>query len=103
MRFFYHQRCLVTPRAPSKIAWLAWLLKSRRVTKRTYWHVNGTMDRMQVHSAVRERWENPVCDSLRQSYFPKMLPSSVRSTAGKYLPGEHHLYQVTQCISHPLK
>lgn len=71
MRSFYHQRCLLTPGAPSKIVWLTWLLKPRRVNNRAHWHVNGTMDRMLEHSAMRERLENLSVTSSDKATFQK--------------------------------
>lgn len=52
MESFYRQRCLLTPRAPSKIVWLAWLLKSRAGDQQNIsackWHL-GQNARAQCH------------------------------------------------------
>lgn len=102
MESFYRQRCLLTPRAPSKIVWLAWLLKSRAGDQQNIsackWHL-GQNARAQCH----ERETGKPCDILWQSYFPKMLPSSAKSAAGKQLPGGLHLSRVIQRISRLLK
>lgn len=44
----------VDSQGPTKIVWLAWLLKSRRVTNRTYWHVNSTLERTQEQRVMRD-------------------------------------------------
>lgn len=70
MKSFYHQKCLLIPRAPSKIVCLAWLLKFRRVTNRTYWHENDTLERLQEHSAMKD-WKTLAVTSSDKATFQK--------------------------------
>lgn len=68
MESFYRQRRLLTPRAPSKIVWLAWLLKSRAGDQQNIsackWHL-GQNARAQCHE--RET-ENPVTSSDKATF-----------------------------------